>query len=131
MPICKSKLNFDKIKLILKEKYDLNCYKIQAIANCSANVFVIFSDNNQKYILKEFQDNFDVSKIEREILIINYLGKTDVPVPVFLKTIDKNFFLITKQIIYIYKNILMVNQKNFIHLVVFNKRKLHYIIVKL
>lgn len=92
MPICKSKLNFDKIKSILKEKYDLNCYKIQAIANCSANVFVIFSDNNQKYILKEFQDNFDVSKIEREILIINYLGKTDVPVPVFLKTIDKKIF---------------------------------------
>lgn len=92
MSICESKLNFEKIKVILKKKYNINCIKINKIINSSANIFVIFSDDNQKYVLKEFQDNFDSSKIEREILVINYLRKNNIPTPVFLKTIDEKYF---------------------------------------
>ena len=92
MPIFKSKLNSDMIKHILQKKYNIMCIYFEKVLNSSANIFIIYTIDNQKYVLKEFQDGFDVSKIEREVLIVNYLRKYGIPTPIFVKTIDNEFF---------------------------------------
>lgn len=101
MSIFKSKLNSDLIKYILKKNYNIECTYFEKILNSSANVFIVYTVDNQKYILKEFQENFDVSKIEREVLIVNYLHRCGIPTPIFKKTIDNTFFFLNNNYLYL------------------------------
>ena len=57
MSIYKSKLNEEKIKNILQEEYQIIAKKIEKIEKGTANIYIIFAEDEQKYILKEFDES--------------------------------------------------------------------------
>ena len=57
MSIYKSKLNEEKIKNILQEEYQIIAKKIEKIEKGTANIYKIFAEDEQKYILKEFDES--------------------------------------------------------------------------
>ena len=51
MSIYKSKLNEEKIKKILQEEYQIKAEKIEKLEKGTANIYKIFAENEQKYIV--------------------------------------------------------------------------------
>lgn len=91
----------DNLTKVVKEIYDIDIYEITKLNRGSAN---IFSLNNNKYILKEFQSKYTSKDILKEITIINHLKKDLIPVPEYIKTKDNNYY-------FIYKNKVIIMQK--------------------
>lgn len=83
-----SVLNNEKIIKLGREIYNIEIYQITKLNRGSAN---LYSLNNNKYILKEFQSKYSSDEIEKEIKIINHLKQDNIPVPEYLKTIDGNY----------------------------------------
>ena len=52
MSIYKSKLNEEKIKNILQEEYQIIAKKIEKIEKGTANIYIIFAENEQKIYIK-------------------------------------------------------------------------------
>lgn len=93
----------NKIKEIIKRKYNIDVYSIKKLNRGSAN---IYSLNNDKYILKEFQSKYTMNEINKEIKIINHLKKDKIPVPTYIKTINNKYcFTYKKKIIILQKYI--------------------------
>ena len=68
---------------VIKKIYDIDIFKVKKINRGSAN---IYSLNNDKYILKEYQTKYKKEDIDREVIIINHLKKDKIPVPEYVKT---------------------------------------------
>lgn len=83
--------NNEEIKTIIKEKYGLNIFSVLKVNRGSANIFFL---NKDKYILKEFQSSISKAEIDKEIDIINYLKAKKLPVPTYIKLIDKTYSFI-------------------------------------
>ena len=86
---------------VIKDIYDIDIYEITKLNRGSANVFSL---NNNKYILKEFQSKYTPQDILKEITIINHLKKELIPAPEYIKTKDKNYY-------FVYKNKVIIMQK--------------------
>lgn len=87
----------EKIVDIVKKKYNIDIYQIKKLDRGSAN---IYSLNEEKYILKEFQSKYNKEEIDKEIAIINHLKKDEIPVPGYIKTINGEYsFLYEDKII--------------------------------
>ena len=84
MSIYKSKLNEVKIKNMLQEKYEIAVNKIEKIEKGTANIYIIFAEDEQKYILKEFDE-----RVKKNIgdLELNYVVETKID---GLSSIHKN-----------------------------------------
>ena len=93
MSICKSKLNEEKIRKMLQEEYQISAKKIEKIEKGTANIYKIFAENEQKYILKEFDESRKEESIEKEIQIINFLKCRKINVPQYIKTKLNKFFI--------------------------------------
>jgi len=93
MSICKSKLNEEKIRKMLQEEYQISAKKIEKIEKGTANIYKIFAENEQKYILKEFDESRKEESIEKEIQIINFLKCRKINVPQYIKTKLNEFFI--------------------------------------
>ena len=78
----------------IKKNYNIDIYKIDKLNRGSAN---IYSLNNDKYILKEFQTKYSQEEIDVEINIINHLKKDNIPVPIYIKTIDEKYSFVYKK----------------------------------
>ncbi len=86
---------------IVKNKYEINVNKVHKLDRGSAN---LYSLNDDKYILKEFQSKYSKEEINKEIVIINHLKKDGLLVPKYIVTIDKEYC-------FIYKNKIIIMQK--------------------
>lgn len=73
-----------KIIEIVKKNYNIDVYSVDKLNRGSAN---IYSLNENKYILKEFQEKYTKKEIDKEIIIINQLKNDNIPVPEYIKTI--------------------------------------------
>lgn len=91
MGIQKSNLNDEKIKDLLKEKYDIIVDCITEVNRGTANIFKITADK-EKYLLKEFSSNRTIESIQKEIDIINYLKEKNISVPHYIKTVNDEFY---------------------------------------
>ena len=86
---------------IVKNKYEINVNKVHKLDRGSAN---LYSLNDDKYILKEFQSKYSKEEINKEIVIINHLKKDGLLVPEYIVTIDKEYC-------FIYKSKIIIMQK--------------------
>ncbi len=76
------------IKSVVKQKYDIDVTSIKKLNRGSAN---IYSLNNDKYILKEFQAKYTKKEIDKEIEIINHLKSDGIPVPEYISTVNDKY----------------------------------------
>ena len=58
-----SKLNVEKIQEIIKKEYNIDFQNILKIPGGSANLYRIIDVNNNQYVLKEFQNGFDIDDV--------------------------------------------------------------------
>lgn len=70
-----SKLNVERIQEILKKEYNIDFQNILKIPGGSANLYHIIDVNNNQYVLKEFQNGFDIDKVRRDINITKLVKK--------------------------------------------------------
>ena len=91
----------EKIIEIVKNIYNIDVYQVEKLNRGSAN---LYSLNENKYILKEFQTKYTKEEIDKEINIINHLKKDNIPVPEYIKTI-------TGEYSFIYENRVIIMQK--------------------
>lgn len=91
----------EKIIEIVKMVYNIDIYQVEKLNRGSAN---LYSLNEDKYILKEFQTKYTKEEIDKEINIINHLKKDNIPVPEYIKTI-------TGEYSFIYENRFIIMQK--------------------
>ena len=82
-------INKDEIIDILKRQYDIDVNKIIDVENGSSNLYII----NEKYVIKIFQNEFDLRRVIKEIDIYKYLNKHFL-VPNYIKTKDNKDFII-------------------------------------
>ena len=95
--------NNEEIILYVKEIYGLDIHNVRKIDRESAN---IYSLNDNKQILKEFQSKYSKVEIDKEIEVINHLRKFDIKVPKYVRTLNnryddvyKNKTIIIKQLV--------------------------------
>ena len=89
----KSVFTEEELKKFIKEEYDIDVNNIRKINVGSANIYSI---NNDKYILKEFQSKYNENEIIKEINVINHLRKNNLLVPKYIETKNNKYFCIYK-----------------------------------
>lgn len=72
----------EKIIEVVKKIYNIDIYRVEKLNRGSAN---LYSLNENKYILKEFQTKYTKEEIDKEINIINHLKKDNILVPEYIK----------------------------------------------
>ncbi len=82
-------LNKTKIRKLFRDEYNLNAKNIELVSSGSAEIYKI--DN--KYILKLFQSKYNKKEILKEVKVINYLKKKNIPVPTYVKA-KKNDYVV-------------------------------------
>ncbi len=80
--------NNEEIIRYVKNIYGLNINNVKKINRGSAN---IYSLNDDKYILKEFQSKYSKIEIDKEIEVINHLRKFNIKVPEYIKTLNGRY----------------------------------------
>lgn len=80
--------NKEEIITYVKKVYGLEIDHVKKIDRGSAN---IYSLNDNKYILKEFQSKYSKVEIDKEIEVINHLRKFDIKVPEYVKTLSGRY----------------------------------------
>src|SRR5574344_927375 len=83
-----------KIIEVVKKKYNIDIHQVEKLNRGSAN---LYSLNDNKYILKEFQSKYTQEEINKEIEIINHLRKDDLAVPEYIITKDKEYSFIYQE----------------------------------
>lgn len=83
-----SKLNVERIQEILKNEYNIKLRNALRIPNGSANLFHIFDENNNQYVLKEFQNGFDLNKVKRDINVTELVKKGGIPTTEFIYNLN-------------------------------------------
>ncbi len=91
----------EKIIEVVKKVYNIDIHQVEKLNRGSAN---LYSLNEKKYILKEFQTKYTKEEIDKEINIISHLKKDNIPVPEYIKTI-------TSEYSFIYENRVIIMQK--------------------
>ena len=91
----------EKIIEVVKRVYNIDVYQVEKLNRGSAN---LYSLNEDKYILKEFQTKYTKEEIDKEIIIINHLKEDNIPVPEYVKTV-------TGEYSFIYENRVIIMQK--------------------
>ncbi len=106
MPLCESKINHEIASDILKTNYKITCTDFQRIHGGSANLYWILASDFNQYILKEFQNDFDINKVIREVKITEILKKKGIPTVEFINTVDNtNYCFNDKNIVTLQKYI--------------------------
>lgn len=86
-----STFNDYEIKKIVNENYGIEIKTIKRINQGTANIFKVENDNNE-YVLKEFQSKYKKEDIIKEISAIQYLQKnTDIPLPTYIRMKNGNY----------------------------------------
>ncbi|MDO5556996.1 MAG: phosphotransferase [Clostridia bacterium] len=93
--------NSEELIDVVNKNYNIKVFQVEKINRGSAN---IYSLNEKKYILKEFQLKYSRKEIEREIAIINHLNKKNIAVPEYIRTIQGEYY-------FTYKDRIIIMQK--------------------
>lgn len=110
----KTEFTEDKIKEEVKKHYGLEIKDIEIINGGSANIYKLISNDNNKYILKEFQSKFSGKTILKEINIINFLRNKGLSVPEYVMCLDgKQYFEYNDKTVIIQKFIEGETKKNY------------------
>ena len=88
MALCISKINYDTACSLLKNKFGIICDSIHKIPDGSANLYRVSSIGSEQYIIKEFQNGFDINRVITEIKITEMLRKHGIPTVEFINTND-------------------------------------------
>ena len=83
-------LNEEIIKKIVFENYNIEVSDVKRINRGSANIYNL--DN--KYILKEFSSDREISSIEKEYNIIKHLDKKGLRVPAYMETKEGKCYIV-------------------------------------
>ena len=86
-------LNEKIIKKIVFENYNIEVSDVNHINRGSANIYNL--DN--KYILKEFSSDREVSSIEKEYNIIKHLDKKGLRVPAYMETKEGKCYIVYEE----------------------------------
>lgn len=70
----------------VKEFYGIDVTKIETEDRGSANIKYLYNEGNKKYVFKEFESNCNEDNVIKESKIINYLQKSNIKVPTYIKT---------------------------------------------
>ena len=89
MSIQKTVLNDTLIYELLKKSYDLRVDNIEKLEIGTANCYKIQSES-RTYFLKEYQQGFSESDIQREILLNDFLLSRAYPTAAFISDINGN-----------------------------------------
>ena len=92
MGIQNSNLNEDTIKRILEDNYNIETSKVTKIDRGTANIFEVQS-KEKKYILKEFSEGRSEDSVIKETNIINFLKDRNIKVPIYIKSIQGDFYI--------------------------------------
>ena len=84
-----SKLNKTKIKLLIKQHYNLNIINIQKLKRGSSNIYLL----DDKYILKECVSYQKPERIIKEYNVLKHLKKKGLSVPNFIETTEGTPFV--------------------------------------
>lgn len=76
----------------MKNIYNICITKIEVESRGSANIFYVYDNRNNKYVLKEFESACDEQNVIKEIKIINYLKNDGIKVPRYIKTINNEYY---------------------------------------
>lgn len=88
----------EELKKYILEKYGVNIIKIESIDKGTANIFKVYSGDNNIYIVKEFQSKYSKENVLREINAIEYLKKkSEVPLPEYVKCKNGEYCFLHKQ----------------------------------
>lgn len=82
-------LNEKLIKKIILDNYGLNINEVKHLDRGSANIYIL--DN--KYVLKEFNQDREVDKILKEYNVISHLAKKGLRVPEYILTKDNKCYV--------------------------------------
>lgn len=85
-------LTNESIKELVLNNYGIEVNEITHLNRGSANIYNL--DN--KYILKEFTSDREISKIEKEYEVIKHLTKKKMRVPTYIETISKKSYIFYK-----------------------------------
>lgn len=108
-----------EIKEEILIQYGININKIKFINKGSANIYKIFSNDNEIYVLKEFQSKYTKDDVLREINAIAYLRENSkIPLPKYIQCKNGKFYFLHKQKV--------VVMQEFIEGHVFNKNEGNY-----
>ena len=88
-----TKLNNDVIKKILLENYNIKAIDIEKINRGTADIFKIQADT-KKYILKYFSLGRTEESVIKEIEIINFLKGKNIKVPIYINTIQNEYYIV-------------------------------------
>ncbi|MGN1268737.1 MAG: phosphotransferase [Candidatus Aphodocola sp.] len=86
--------NKEEIISVIKDIYGLDITEVKKVDRGSAN---IYSLNNDKYILKEFQSRYSKEQIDKEIAVINHLKASGIQVPIYIKTLSGEYDFVYKE----------------------------------
>lgn len=89
MALNDTKLDGKIIKQILEQEYGIKVLSIRKMIGGSANLYKIKSKNGKEYVLKEFQNGIEESKVLKEISITNYLRSNGFPTSNFIVPTNK------------------------------------------
>lgn len=89
MAIQKSVLSERDIMDLMKSRYEISADEVRQLQLGSANCFKIIAGDGA-FFLKEYQDTFSKSDIEREISLNEYLLSHSFPTAAFIADINKN-----------------------------------------
>ena len=92
MGIQSSNLNESTIKKLLIDNYEIDVFKVKKIDRGTANIFKVETEE-KKYILKEFSEGRSEESVIKETDIINFLKDRNIKVPVYIKSIQDNFYI--------------------------------------
>ncbi len=95
MPLNASKLKIERIRELLDIQYGLSCNRVVTISNGSANLYHIFS-NDGEYILKEFQNGFDIDRVKMEIEITKIIKNEGIPTTDFVYNFSNRAYLLNE-----------------------------------
>lgn len=90
-------MNENTIVSFLNEKFNIsNVIKITKLNRGSAEIYKIETSSNS-YILKEFQENYRIEDILKEVTVIEHLNKKRIQVPKYIPTNSNQYFFVNNK----------------------------------
>ena len=89
-------INDNELRNWINDVYDLGIDKVEKTELGSANCYYLYSNSNERYFLKEFQEKITYENLEEEIKICKYLNENGIgtvkhyPIPIHKQEAYRN-----------------------------------------
>ncbi|MDD6215577.1 MAG: hypothetical protein PUB28_02340 [Roseburia sp.] len=77
-------INNNELRNWINNAYDLGIDKVEKTELGSANCYYLYSNSNERYFLKEFQEKITYENLEEEIKICKYLNENGITTSSFI-----------------------------------------------